>query len=152
MTGKERAEKLYRSVNTFILTLTGSDGYPLIKAVVPGKYRESIEELYFCTNTSSKFASEIQENTKASVYFYSRALIWKGCMLKGKMEIVSDMAIKAQYWQNKFKNAYPEKSYTDPDFCVLRFTPLSGRFYSWYKLEDFEIGTNSNEQVAMSKV
>ena len=60
-------------------------------------------------------------------------------MLKGNMEIVSDPIVKKKYWQNKFKNAYPEKSYTDPDFCVLRFIPESGRFYSWYKPEDFEI-------------
>ena len=60
-------------------------------------------------------------------------------MLKGKMEIVSDLNVKKKYWQNKFKNAYSEKSYTDPDFCVLKFIPESGRFYSWYKLEDFGI-------------
>ncbi len=139
MNQKENAEKLYKSVNTFILTCVGEDGYPLTKAVVPGKYRESLDELYFCTNTSSKFAGEISKNPKASVYFYSRKLIWKGCQLKGKMEIVTDMSIKEKYWQTKFKNAYPEKSFTDPDFCVLRFTPDCGRFYSWYKPEDFEI-------------
>ena len=139
MTTKQKAEKLYKKVNTFILTCAGTDGYPLAKAVVPGKYRESINELYFCTNTSSKFAAEISKNPKAGVYFYTRNLIWKGCMLKGKMEIVSDPTVKEKYWQKKFKNAYPEKSYTDPDFCVLRFFPEAGRFYSWYKPEDFEI-------------
>ena len=139
MTTKQKAEKLFKTVNTFILTCVGTDGYPLTKAVVPGKYRELINEMYFCTNTASKFTAEISKNPKASVYFYSRKIIWKGCMLKGKMEIVSDLIIKKKYWQNKFKNAYPEKSYTDPDFCVLKFVPKSGRFYSWYKLEDFEI-------------
>lgn len=139
MIQKEKAEKLYRSVNTFILTCVGADGYPLTKAVLPGKYRESLEELYFCTNTSSKFVGEIGKNPKVSVYFYSRKLIWKGCLLKGNMEIVTNMDIKEKYWQNKFKNAYPQKSFTDPDFCVLRFVPTSGRFYSWYKPEDFEI-------------
>ncbi len=139
MTTKQKAEKLYKKVNTFILTCVGADGYPLTKAVLPGKYRETINEMYFCTNTSSKFAHEISKNPKSSVYFYSRLLIWKGCMLKGKMEIVSDLTIKNKYWQNKFKNAYPEKSYTDPDFCVLRFIPETGRFYSWYKPEDFGI-------------
>ena len=139
MTTKQKAEKLYKRVNTFILSCVGIDGYPYTKAVVPAKYRESINEIYFCTNTSSKFAAEISKNPKASVYFYSRKIIWKGCMLKGKMEIVSDLNIKKKYWQNKFKNAYPEKSYTDPDFCVLKFITESGRFYSWYKLEDFEI-------------
>ncbi len=139
MTVKEKAEKLYKTVNTFILTCVGTDGYPLVKAVVPGKHRESINEMYFCTNTSSQFAAEIGKNPKASVYFYSRKLFWKGCSLKGTMEIVSDLAVKEKYWQNKFKNAYPQKSYTDPDFCVLKFIPEKGRFYSWYKPEDFEI-------------
>ena len=139
MTNKQKAEMLYRKVNTFILTCIGTDGYPLTKAVVPGKYREFISEMYFCTNTSSKFTAEISKNPKSSVYFYSRKLIWKGCMLKGEIEIVSDLAVKEKYWQNKFKNAYPKKSYTDPDFCVLKFIPKSGRFYSWYKPEDFDI-------------
>jgi general stress protein 26 len=139
MTIYEKAEKLYKNVGTFIISCVGSDGYPLIKAVVPGKHRFSLKELYFCTNTSSKFAHEISQNSKASVYFYSKFIVWKGCMLKGNMEIVSDMETKSKYWQNKFKSAYPEKSYTDPDFCLLRFIPDSGRFYSWYKIEDFEI-------------
>jgi len=139
VTTKQKAEKLHKSVNTFILTCIGTDGYPLTKAVVPGKYRESLNELYFCTNASSKFAVEINKNPKSSVYFYTRKLVWKGCMLKGKMEIVSDPAIKEKYWQDKFKNAYPQKSYTDPDFCVLKFVPDVGRFYSWFKPENFEI-------------
>lgn len=139
MNVKEQAEKLYKSVNTFILSCVGKDGYPLTKAVVPGKYRESLNEMYFCTNTSSNFAKAIEANGNASVYFYSRQLIWKGCMLKGKMEIVNDMAEKEKFWQSKFKNAYAEKSYTDPDFCLLKFTPISGRFYSWFKPQDFEL-------------
>lgn len=55
------------------------------------------------------------------------------------MEIVNDMTEKEKFWQNKFKSAYAEKSYTDPDFCLLKFTPISGRFYSWFKPQDFEL-------------
>lgn len=139
MTTRANAETLFRKVDTFILTCVGADGYPLTKAVVPGKHRESLKELYFCTNTSSKFAAAISENAKASVYFYSKKLVWKGCLLKGDMKIVTDMAIKEKYWQDKFKKAYPQKSFTDPDFCVLQFTPVAGRFYAWFKPEDFEI-------------
>lgn len=139
MTVKEQAEKLYKSVNTFILSCVGEDGYPMTKAVVPGKFRNSLEELYFCTNTSSKFAEAVAGNASASVYFYTRKFVWKGCLLKGKMEIVTDMDLKEQYWQNRFKNAYAEKSFTDPDFCLLKFTPISGRFYSWFKPQDFSL-------------
>ena len=140
MTIKEKAEQLHKKVGTFIITCVGTDGFPLVKAVVPGKYRDSIKEIYFCTNTSSKFAQEILNNPKSCVYFFSKILIsWKGCMLKGNMEIVSDMEIKKKYWQNMFKDAYPEKSYTDPDFCVLKFSTISGRFYSNFKLDDFVV-------------
>lgn len=139
MTVKEQAEKLYKSVNTFILSCVGDDGYPLTKEVSNGRFRESLNALYFCTNTSSKFAKAITVNGKSSVYFYSRKLIWKGCLLTGNMEIITDVTLKKKYWQSKFKNAYAEKSFTDPDFCLLKFTPISGRFYSWYKSEDFII-------------
>lgn len=38
----EKAEKLNKSVNTFILSCVGEDGFPMTKAVAPGRYRESI--------------------------------------------------------------------------------------------------------------
>ena len=136
---RKQAEQLYKKVGTFILTCIGSDGYPITKAVVPGKHRETIKELYFATNTSSKFVSEIEKNEKANVYFYSKKIVWKGCLLKGNMEVVTDMKIKEKYWQEKFKGAYEEKSFTDPDFCVLKFVPSSGRFYANYTLADFDI-------------
>ena len=123
-----------------MLTCISSDGYPITKAVVPGKHRESFKEMFFCTNTSSNFVAEVSKNPKSNVYFYSRKIIWfKGCLLKGNMEIVTDMGIKEKYWQSIFKNAYPQKSFTDPDFCVLRFIPTSGRFYADFKVADFEI-------------
>jgi len=140
MTPREKAERLHKSVNTFMLSCNGTDGYPLTKAVVPGKHRESLNELYFCTNTSSNFVSEIIKNPKTNVYFYNRKfIVWQGCLLKGDIEIVTDINIKEKYWQNKFKNAYAEKSFTDPDFCLLRFTPNSGRFYANFTITDFEI-------------
>ncbi|MCL2363972.1 MAG: pyridoxamine 5'-phosphate oxidase family protein [Defluviitaleaceae bacterium] len=140
MKAQDKAEKLHQKVNTFILSCIGSDGYPMTKAVIPGKYRESLNELYFCTNASSKFVAEITVNPKTSVYFYKRKLIWfKGCLLKGNIEIVTDMNIKERYWQGIFKDAYPQKSFTDPDFCVLKFVTIAGRFYADFKLEDFTI-------------
>ncbi len=139
MSTREDAEKLFKSVNTFIISCVGEDGYPLTKAVVPGKYRESLNEMYFCTNTSSHFAAAIAQNPKACVYFYTRKLMWKGCWLRGNMEIVSDMAVKEKYWDDAFKNAYPQKSFTDPDFCVLKFMPVAGNFYAMFKPQDFEV-------------
>ena len=139
MTAREQAERLYKKVDTFILSCVDADGYPMTKAVVPGKHRQSLDEMYFCTNTSSRFAGEISKNPKASVYFYKRAIAWKGCFLKGKMEIVTDMALKEAYWDEAYKEAYEKQSFTDPDFCLLRFTPSAGRFYADFTIADFEI-------------
>ena len=140
MTTKQKAIKLYKKVNTFIISCVGDEGFPLTKAVVPPKYRDSLKEIYFCTNTTSRFVSEIKTNPKSSVYFYKRGLfIWEGCYMTGTMELVIDKSIKEKYWQNKYKGAYSEKGIDCPDYCVLRFFPKKGRYYSWYNLEDFEI-------------
>jgi len=140
ITPKEKAFKLHKSVKTFILTCVGEDGYPLTKAVVASKHRDSLNEIYFCTNTSSKFTTAITANPKGSVYFYSRKLfIWKGCFLKGDFEIAEDMAVKQKFWNNLYKGAYEGKAYTCPDFCVLKFKPTAGRLYANFSIKDFEI-------------
>jgi general stress protein 26 len=132
-----KAEALFKTVETFILSGIGEDGYPLTKAVVPAKHRESLSELYFITNTSSKFAKAISQNPKTCVYFYSKDISWDGCYLKGDMEIVTDLTTKEKYWDEIYKEAYEEQSFTDPDFCLLKFTTLTGRLYSDFTLEDF---------------
>jgi len=141
MTSWQKAEKLHKKVNTFFLSCIGKDGYPLTKAVVPAIHRESIREIYFGTNVSSKFAQAITENPKSGVYFYTKKmiLIWTGCYLKGEMEVVTDMALKEKYWDWKYKSAYETKQYTDPDYCLLKFTPETGRLYANFKIEDFEV-------------
>lgn len=143
---KTKAEKLYKKVGTFILTCMGEDGYPLTKAVVPGKYRKTINEMFFCTNTSSHFATAISKNGKGSVYFFRKIFFdWKGCNLKGSFAVVTEMSVKQKYWIDFFKDAYPEKSYTDPDFCLVKFMPISGRFYANFHVDDFIVKTEQSK-------
>ena len=139
MTTIERAENLYKQVDTFILSCVGEDGYPLTKAVVPGLHRDVLKELYFATNTSSKFAAAVTKKPKGSVYFYTREKDWEGCFLKGDFKIVTDMAEKEKYWNEEYKEAYEQQHFTDPDFFLLKFVPVEGRFYSGYALDDFRI-------------
>jgi general stress protein 26 len=54
------------------------------------------------------------------------------------MKIVTDMNIKEKFWQNRFKGAYAQQSFTDPDFCVLKFTPTTGRLYANYTIANFD--------------
>ena len=62
----------------------------------------------------------------------------EGVMLRGMMDVLTDSASKEMIWQEGDTMYYPE-GVTDPDYCVLKFTAISGRFYSNFKSEDFVV-------------
>ncbi len=78
-----------------------------------------------------------RQNPKASVYFYDKRF-FRGVMLKGTMEVLTDAGSKEMIWQTGDTLYYPE-GVTDPDYCVLKFTALSGRYYTNFKSEDFTV-------------
>ena len=141
---KEQAEKLQKRVKKYILCAIDSEGYPTAKAVLPSKDREHLGDLFFVTNTNSNYVRDILKNSKASVYFFN-PILFKGCLLKGEMTICNDRAVKAKLWKSSYKSAYPnpEQTYDDPDFCVLKFRAIHGRFYSMFKTFDFDLKTKS---------
>ncbi|MBC8594040.1 pyridoxamine 5'-phosphate oxidase family protein [Oscillospiraceae bacterium N12] len=57
-------------------------------------------------------------------------------MLKGEMEVLTDAKSKELVWREGDEMYYKE-GVADPDYCVLRFTAFSGRYYSNFKSEDF---------------
>jgi len=94
----DEVTKLYKRVRNIILCGTDEDGFPTAKAVLPSNSRISLSEMYFCTNTSSEFVKRIANNCKSSVYFFD-PIFYKGCLLKGEMEIVDDNELKAKFWK-----------------------------------------------------
>ena len=94
------------------------DGFPNMKAMLQPRKREGIKIIYFTTNTSSMRVVQYRKNDHASVYFCDRRF-FRGVM-----------------WREGDTMYYPE-GVTDPDYCVLKFTAFSGRFYSEFKSEDF---------------
>lgn len=113
------------------------DGFPNIKAMLQPRKREGIKTFYFSTNTSSMRVSQYKENERACVYFCDRRF-FRGVMLRGTMEILTDLPIKKDIWQEGDTIYYPG-GVSDPDYCVLRFTALSGRYYSNFHSEEFTI-------------
>ena len=94
---------------------------------------------YFTTNTSSMRVSQYLKNPKASIYFYNKGITkYIGVMLKGKMEVLEDQESKNMIWQTG-DTMYYKKGVTDPDYCVLKFTSESGRYYCNLSTENFEI-------------
>lgn len=55
-------------------------------------------------------------------------------------------AVRIKIMKEDGRTMHYSKGVTDPDCCVLRFTAVSGRFYSNFKLESFEIEDGLSDQ------
>lgn len=112
-------------------------GYPNIKAMLQPRKREGIKVFYFSTNTSSMRVRQYMNDPKACVYFCD-SRFFRGAMLRGTMEVLTDAESKEMIWQEG-DTIYYSGGVTDPDYCVLKFTASSGRFYSNFHSEEFTI-------------
>ena len=121
---------------SFIASVS-EDGHPNMKAMLAPRKREGIRTFYFTTNTSSMRVSQYRANPKASIYFCDKRF-FRGVMLVGSMEVLEDAQSKEMIWNTGDTLYYP-KGVSDPDYCVLRFTAESGRYYSNFHSESFEI-------------
>lgn len=123
--------------STAFIGSVDEDGFPNVKAMLAPRKREGIRVFYFTTNTSSRRVGQYRANPRACVYFCDRRF-FRGVMLKGRMEILEDSESKEMIWQPGDTMYYP-LGVTDPDYCVLKFTAHSGRYYSNFKSEDFTV-------------
>ena len=111
---------------TAMIGSVDGEGFPNMKAMLPPRKREGISEFYFTTNTSSMRVKQYLENPKASIYFYDKRF-YRGVMLKGTMEVLTDSKSKEEIWREGDEIYYP-LGVADSDYCVLKFTVQSGRY------------------------
>lgn len=138
MTQKE-LEKFIDRQNVSFICSVDENNYPNMKAMLKPRKRVGLKEFYFSTNTSSMRVKQFSNNPNASIYFYHKGLIkYTGVMLVGKMEVLTDQETKNMIWR-KGDTIFYKGGVTDPDYCVLKFTAQSGRYYCDLKTEDFEI-------------
>ena len=105
------------------------EGFPNVKAMLKPRKIERLKQFYFSTNTSSMRVKQYMNNPNACIYFYHKGLIkYVGVMLKGKMDVLTDQETKDNIWR-KGDTMFYKGGVTDPDYCVLRFTAESGRYY-----------------------
>ncbi len=120
---------------TAYLSSVDADGFPNTKAMLAPREREGVKIFYFTTNTPSLRVAQFRAAPKACIYF-SDTRFFRGVMLRGTIEVLTDTASKQRIWRDGDTMYYPE-GVTDPDYCVLKFTAVSGRYYSNFKSEDF---------------
>jgi len=122
---------------TGFIASVDENGFPNMKAMFAPRVRNGIKEFYFTTNTSSMRVQQYSRDAKASIYFFDNRF-YTGVMLRGTMEVLTDAASKELIWREG-DTMYYKEGVTDPDYCVLRFTASSGRYYSNFSSQEFVI-------------
>ena len=124
---KELIAKMADTLPVTFISSVDQDGFPWTKAMLSPRVREGIKVFYFTTNTFSMRVAHYGANPKASIYFCdSDGFI--GIMLRGTMEVLTDAHTKEMIWRDGDTEYYPG-GVTDPNYCVLKFTAMDGRFY-----------------------
>ena len=135
----KKIEKFIDKQKVSFISSVDNENYPNMKAMLKPRKRNGLKVFYFSTNTSSMRTQQYQNNPNASIYFYHKGLIkYVGVMLIGKMEVLTDQETKNMIWK-KGDAMFYKKGKTDPDYCVLKFTATSGRYYCDLKTENFDI-------------
>ncbi|MGG2106317.1 pyridoxamine 5'-phosphate oxidase family protein [Lysinibacillus pakistanensis] len=134
---QDSVNRLLEQQNTAFVGSIDHEGFPQVKAMLAPREREGFHTFYFTTNTSSMRVAQFRNEQRASVYFCDQKR-FEGVMFKGTMEVLEDPASKELIWQDGDTLYYP-LGVTDPDYCVLKFTCLSGRYYNNFSSKTFEV-------------
>ena len=137
---QERIAAFIRKQKVAFICSVDGEGYPNVKAMLKPRKTKGLRRFWFSTNTSSLRVKQYLADPKACVYFYHKGLVrYEGVMLKGTMEVLTDAETKEMIWR-RGDTLFYKGGVTDPDYCVLRFTAESGRWYRDLKTENFTVG------------
>lgn len=144
---------LLETAETAIVTSIDAEGFPQTRAMFnlrrkeqfPGlaglcKDQLNIFTVYFTTNTSSPKIAQIRSKPKVSVY-YCKPGEFRGLMLSGEMESVTDGVEKEKVWQKGWEMYYPGGVH-DPDHTVLRLRPKTAKYYHALSVHTFSLEGN----------
>lgn len=119
-----------------LATLNGA-GFPEIRAMLAPREREGIRVFYLTTNTSSQKVAQLGANPMASLYF-TDGRFYRGLCFCGKAEILTDPESRRRIWREG-DTAYYKQGADDPDYCVIRFTADTMRYYSSFKTKEIAL-------------
>lgn len=134
---EETIGKMIDNASTSFISYIDGEGFPVTKAMLKPRERNGIKEIWLTTNTSSNKVKAFKANNKASLYFVDKRF-FRGISLVGTVEVLETAEAKERIWHDGDEMYYKE-GVTDPDYCVLKFTAVKGRYYSNFSSQDFDI-------------
>ena len=151
---KEKILQLMQSSVFVFLSTIAKDGFPHSRVMFNLRNSEVYPSLieffskhqdefiiYLATNTSSEKMKQIRANPAVCVYYY-KPVEFKSLMLAGRIEVVTDPAIKKKLWQDGWEIYYPQGP-SDPDYSVLRLKSHIAK--GWYKDHAYELDLNEKK-------
>lgn len=118
------------------LSFIDKNNFPTTRTMLNPRKRNGLKEFYLTTNSNSQKVQALLANPKAGLYFYDRPL-YRGVAFAGTVEVIYDQTVKDEVWRDMDIIFY--ESNTDPDYCVLKFTATSARYYQDYRSIDIEL-------------
>ena len=113
-----------------VLAQEDTDGR-LTAAVITPSTADGIRQLTFCSGTQSNWAKRAECDNRAAVCFASEEY---SITLRGKLEILTDAAIKQENWYSGLEGHFSGAN--DPNYCVIRFTTEKYKlFIDWEETE-----------------
>jgi len=134
----EKASKIINERTAFgtynnqycVLAQEDLDGQ-ITAAVITASKTDGIKTVNFCSGVGSKWAKRAERDNRAAVCFESETY---SITLRGKLEIITDAAIKQENWYSGLENHFSDAD--DPNYCVLRFTTeVYNLFVDWENTE-----------------
>ncbi len=147
---QEKQLAIIESAPIVYLSTIDAKGFPSTRAMLNLRNKKQyphlipmyeVEEnqltVYLTTNTSSTKIKEIAINNKANLYFCNPEN-FKGTMLQGRIEIVTDRDFKHKAWMKEWEMYYPE-GVDSQDFSMLKFIPNNLKSYTNFQTETEKI-------------
>ncbi len=133
---EQNISKIVDRQEVCFLSFLDRDGYPTTRAMLNPRKRQGLKEFYLTTNTKSVKVQSLLKDPRAGLYFYDRPL-YHGIAFRGTVEIIYDQSVKNEVWRDMDLIFYENN--TDPNYCVLKFTAESARYYRDYESIDLAL-------------
>lgn len=118
------------------LSFINPQGFPTTRAMLNPRKRQGIKEFYLTTNLSSQKVESLLANPRAGLYFCDKKT-YRGVAFSGTVEVIRDQNVKDEIWRDMDTIFYENN--TDPNYCVLKFTAESARYFQNYHSTDITI-------------
>lgn len=120
---QEKAAQMVATAQIITVASVDENGYPRPVAMV--KLKDEDGAIYVSTGTSSAKTAHFKANPKAGVSIVRGG---DSIVYTGKMEIVTDEAVKRSLWGDWMLDHFPG-GVEAPEYCVLKFTPESATYW-----------------------